>query len=1102
MEIAVWLRELGLGQHEQAFLDDAITADLLPSLTDEHLRELGLPLGHRLMVLKAIAALPIPDGGAASAPGSKADRSAAAGERRQVTVMFADLAGYTELSNRLDSEDVHTLLERFFGLVDRIVTEHGGNIDKHIGDCVMAVFGAPVAHGNDPERALRAALAIRQAMPALSATIGRELDVHIGVAGGQVVASRLGSDRHREYTVTGETVNLAARLTDAAGTGEILVAEPVRRAVAARFGGVEHENLLVKGFAAPVRAWRLHELRASPARTVTPFVGRETQLRQLKGALTACLETGRGQTVHLRGEAGIGKTRLVEEFQRQALAAGLDCHTARVLDFGAGSEHDVIRTLVCSIIDVQANADVGEVGRATDRAGAAGLVGPEDAAFLNNLLGLPQPPDLRGLFEALDNAGRLEGTRSTLARLVESAGRRRPQLLVAEDLHWADRVALGHLARLASVVPDLPALLLLTSRREGDPLDPGWRSSISGAPLLTIDLGPLGREEALELATGFPGAAERHVDQCLERAAGNPLFLEELLHHAEESAGEGVPGSVQSLVQARIDRLDSSEKLALQAASVLGQRFDLAALRGLVGGAAYDPAQLIAKGLVRPDAHGLLFGHALIRDAVYETLLRSRRRELHGRAAQWFAGRDPTLHAEHLERAEHAEAPSAYLAAAREQAAAYRPDLALRLAERGLALATAAVDRIALAAVRGDVLHDLGDMPAARQAYAAALGAADGAADGAAARCRALIGLASVKRVTDDLDEAFADLRAAEAEARAHGLIPERARIHFMRGNLYFPRGDWEACLREHGAALEAARHAGLVELEAMATGGLGDVEYMRGRMSSAHARFQRCVELGERHQLRRIEAANRPMMAFTRCFAHGAREALADACEAIAAAARIGHLRAKMVAHHAAWFCRHSLMEFDAAWEDAEAALALSRQLGAQRFDAEALAMRAELHRIAGRSAEAAADSALALEICRRTGPAFVGPMVLGLRARILEEREARTATLDEGEALLRAGAVSHNQLFFGWDAIEVSLADGDWKAAERYAAALEAYTAAEPLPWSTFVVARARALAATGRGQLCHALRDELGRLLEEGERIGMTIALPRIRTALNRR
>ena len=256
MDIAAWLRSLGLEQYEQTFRDNAIGGDVLPALRDEHLKELGLPLGHRLKLVNAIAALHVR--ASEQVPTAPIPPSLAMqGERRQVTVLFADLAGYTALTNELDAEEIHALLERFFDRVDRIVKEHGGHIDKHIGDCVMAVFGAPMAHGNDAERAVRAALAIRDAMPELSARLGRPLGVHIGVAGGQVVASGTGSVSHREYTVTGDTVNLASRLTDAAVAGEILISERVRRALADRLDCVEAGSLMMKGFAEPVRAWRL-----------------------------------------------------------------------------------------------------------------------------------------------------------------------------------------------------------------------------------------------------------------------------------------------------------------------------------------------------------------------------------------------------------------------------------------------------------------------------------------------------------------------------------------------------------------------------------------------------------------------------------------------------------------------------------------------------------------------------------------------------------------------------------------------------------------------------------------------------------------------------
>jgi tetratricopeptide (TPR) repeat protein len=381
----------------------------------------------------------------------------------------------------------------------------------------------------------------------------------------------------------------------------------------------------------------------------------------------------------------------------------------------------------------------------------------------------------------------------------------------------------------------------MTSRIEGDPLDEAWRAAAGAAPFTTIDLGPLPADDARSLAEALVAANTAFAERCVERAAGNPLFLDQLLRHADESQATAVPGSVQSLVQARIDRLDPADKIAAQAALVLGQRFVFAALAHLLGKPDYVPDRLVSRLLVRPQqaGDGVLFTHALIRDAIYDTLLRSRRRELHRRAAEWFADRDPVSRAEHLERAEDPGAARAFLAAARSQAAEYRQETALRLAERGLALAVDRGDRFALMCLQAEILHDLGAMAEAKRAYEAAAGAAVDDVE----HCTARLGLAAVKRVTDDLAGAQTDLEHAETIAVRLDLVAEQARIHFLRGNLCFPRGDIEGCLREHGTALDLAGRAGAAELEAAALGGLGDAEYVRGHMRTAHERFRRCVD-------------------------------------------------------------------------------------------------------------------------------------------------------------------------------------------------------------------------------------------------------------------
>ena len=257
MDVGAWLSRLGLKQYEPLFRTHDIDTELLPSLTAEDLISIGITsVGHRRKLLEVAAALKAerePTGSAK--PSTQKTLREVAGEMRQVAVLFADLVGYTTLAKALDAEEVHNLLGCFFDRLDRLVKEHGGHVDKHIGDCVMAVFGAPLSHGNDAERAVRAALAIQAVMPALSVEVARPVQVHIGVAGGQVVASGSGSENHREYTVTGDTVNFASRLTDIAAPDEILVSETIWRAMAGRMECADKGQLTLKGFGEPVRVW-------------------------------------------------------------------------------------------------------------------------------------------------------------------------------------------------------------------------------------------------------------------------------------------------------------------------------------------------------------------------------------------------------------------------------------------------------------------------------------------------------------------------------------------------------------------------------------------------------------------------------------------------------------------------------------------------------------------------------------------------------------------------------------------------------------------------------------------------------------------------------
>ena len=324
MDVGAWLRGLGLEEYAEAFAENGIDAALLPELTNEDLKDLGVArLADRKRLLKAIAGISEGDGKGETQPSPSTPSE---GERRQVTVLFADLSGFTQLSKELGAEETHVLLNRYFDAVDGIVEGYGGNIDKHMGDNVMAVFGAPVAHGNDPERAVRAADDIHQAMQTVGRDVGRELQAHIGIASGQVVASGTGSEAHREYTVTGDTVNLASRLQEKAEGGETLISKPLQRSTARIVASTSRGKVSVKGFAEDVELWAVRHLISDPVfDRGTPFVGRRMELRQFTALLEEVLKHRQGHSLLLRGEPGIGKTRLIEEFERIAGRIGTIC---------------------------------------------------------------------------------------------------------------------------------------------------------------------------------------------------------------------------------------------------------------------------------------------------------------------------------------------------------------------------------------------------------------------------------------------------------------------------------------------------------------------------------------------------------------------------------------------------------------------------------------------------------------------------------------------------------------------------------------------------------------------------------------------------------
>ena len=982
--------------------------------------------------------------------------TAPAGERRQVAILFADLSGYTRLSRTQDPEETHALLTRFFELVDGVIERFGGTIDKHIGDAVMGVFGAPVAYGNDVERALRASVAIHDAMASLSTDRGRTLGTHIGVASGEVVAATTGSASHRNYTVTGDAVNLAARLTDLARPGETVISGDMERASASFAETESLGELAIRGLSNAVRAAKLVALRPMTS-NAQALLGRDGERERFARIVDRAIAERRGAVALVCADPGMGKSRLAETLMADALRKGAQCHSAAVLDFGVARGHDAIETLACSLLDVP-HEDAAQARQpALERAISAGRADAGDAPYLADLLLLPQAGN--SLYDAMDNEARRGGKLRAFIDVVERAARSNVTVMLVEDVHWASEWVVGGLRAIATMAERLPIVLIVTTRRDGDPISGHWPAAL----IERFDLPPLAREDALALARTHLAGSPDLAARCVDRAQGNPLFLMQLLR--SDTDDSAVPATIQSVVLARLDRLLPADKVAMQAAAVIGQRFPLALLRELVDDARYMPAAPIARDLLRSDDRDpgvLMFTHALIRDGAYASLLHASRRALHEKAAGWYSTRDPTLHAEHLDRAENPRAAEAYLAAARAEASARRPEAALALIQRGRQLEAAAPIRFELAALAGDLHAELDQGHASIAAFEQALADATGDRD----RARAWIGIAFARRLMSDVSLGLAALDAADPYAARDDSVQARARIAYLRGSLHFAVGNAAECRRYHEHALALAHAAGDAECEAQALSGLADALYAQGRMRSAHGAFLRCLDLCARASLTRLALPNHCMVAIIDIY-------LGETDAALARFERVRRIARELRYRFAETMCDEAaswVLVFSGRFEEARDALTrgldLARAIGARRFETILFVNLARLRTHEGSYDEARRCLQEAWALSEEVGHRFAGPLVLAGLAAVARTEEERNAALEDGERWLADGCVSHCHLGFRQTAIDLALDHGKWDEAQRHATELEDYLRDEPLPLMDFLIARGRVLADAGRG------------------------------------
>jgi predicted ATPase/class 3 adenylate cyclase len=643
------------------------------------------------------------------------------GERREVTVLFLDIVNYTTTAHSLDSEEVYLLTDEAMRLLAEVIYTYEGTIDKYTGDGLMALFGVPIAHENDPERAVRAALEMQIALQPLRQRImekhGVDLQTRIGVNTGLVIAGRIGSDLHVEYTVIGDTVNLADRLQGAAEPGTVAVSFATYQRTRPLFQYRSLPPETIKGRPHPVRMFRPFALRAKPGQVrglpglQVPMIGRQDGLARLHHALDVIHQDHHPRFVLVTGEAGLGKSRLVAEFRSSLVQPDVSIYQGNCLTYARSRPFWPLASMLRDMMQLS-EIDEGSVQLEALRSYVAqvGLADDEIVPYLTNVLGLEHSdPRVQTRLHLIDALTLQQMTHAALRQVLLAEAHQAPSVLVFEDLHWVDPASRDFVEHLIETVDDIPVMLVLVSRdAERQTVIRPLVKAAEKHPdrLVDIQLQPLSEDEGALLVDQLLPQTTRRAQaikrSIAERAEGNPFYAEEIIRMLIDQGGlrskeesyevtaqaeeilQEVPGTLVGLIQARLDRLPEPLRRTLQRAAVLGSTFPTGLLKKLSDMSAEQMSahvsELESRQLLVPgspaSAETRAFAHTLIQEVAYNTLLRRDRQKLHGQVARaleegtfWLPDEQTEALAQHYAESTQPSRAISYLISAAENAA-------------------------------------------------------------------------------------------------------------------------------------------------------------------------------------------------------------------------------------------------------------------------------------------------------------------------------------------------------------------------------------------------------------------------------------------------
>jgi class 3 adenylate cyclase/tetratricopeptide (TPR) repeat protein len=696
VDVASWLRDLGLERYEAAFRENGVSAEVLCHLTADDLKELGVAgVGHRRQLMVAIAKLneqptadtvtPLVVPAAASKP--LREEAMSGGERRQLTVMFCDLVGSTALSEKLDPEELRSLLHAYRTVCGDVIARYDGFVARYVGDGILTYFGWPTAHEEDAERAVRAALEIVHNVKRASST--EALSVRIGIATGPVVVGEQAGAGDQSKLAVGSTPNLAARLQGLATADQIVITSSTRRLVGAAFELTDLGEHDLKGMAEPVHAWRVERALATESRfdanrgggVLTPLVGRSEELDLLLSRWSQARDS-EGQVVLLSGEPGIGKSRILSTLRGRLETQGVHALRFQCSPYYVNSAFwPIIDNFERALKFARDETTDAKLDKLEELIVAEYHRPVADVRFVASILSIPCEQRYGAL--PMTPQKHKDETLRTLVDITEAAARRHPSVLLFEDAHWADPTTLEVLDLLIDRVRTVPLLVVLTHRPE---FQSRWSEQ---GHVGALNLSKLTRAQSAAMVSTLAGGKALPaalLEQILTRTDGVPLFVEELTksilesgelkeagdHYEYGSSARAVtlPTTLRDSLMARLDRFMPVKEIA-QIGAAIGREFsyELIAAVAPMPQAQLDEslAQLSASGLAfrrgTPPDSIYSFKHALVQDAAYDSLLKSRRQELHAKIARVIEARfphvqatEPEVLAHHLTAAGLAEA--------------------------------------------------------------------------------------------------------------------------------------------------------------------------------------------------------------------------------------------------------------------------------------------------------------------------------------------------------------------------------------------------------------------------------------------------------------